>query len=564
MHVLSEHTVFIFIAQLGVILLFARIFGEIFVRLGQPIIVGEVAAGIILGPMIFGSLAPETYVFLFPKTGEQPYLLQAVSWLCVLFLLLITGLEIDFRQALKQGKQSLFISILALVFTFVSVFIYAKFLPEYLFSPEGNPVHTQLFVAIALSVVAIPVIAKILFDLKILRSEVGLNVLTTGVLSDVWGWALLAIIIALITQGSVTPITVLKPLVAMFLYVFLAYRYGARIVDKLFDFLGYKKLDTTAVLSILFSLALLNGAIAHVIGIHVIFGAFISGVMAGESDRITPYIREWVQDFIFGVFAPIFFVLIGMQLKLNRPETLIPITLLIIISSVFRIAGAYWGGIIGGLGQKNAFAVACGLNTQGTMGIIVALIGYEMAIFTEEMFTVIVIICVLTSLFVGPLLKWAIKGMTRPLAKYFDPEHVFLDVEGQTKEEIISNMATLMAERNLINNEEKIKTAIWEREKVFSTGIGEGVALPHARLVEAKEPVLCFFRLKNSVDYDSPDDKPVQLLFLELTADNDDGMHLNLMAQVTRFVSQIKNRQKLLDCQKEEEVHHIMSFDEKA
>ncbi|MFT5169618.1 MAG: Kef-type K+ transport system membrane component KefB/mannitol, partial [Candidatus Omnitrophota bacterium] len=440
----------------------------------------------------------------------------------------------------------------------------AQYLPDYLFPADIDPVHVRLFVAIALAVVAIPVIAKILFDLKILRSEVGLNILTTGVVSDVWGWSVLAVIVSLIAQGNLTVLTIIKPIFAMIAYVYLAHRYGALIVNKIFNLLGYEKLDTTAVLSILFGLALLNGAIAHLIGIHVIFGAFISGIMAGESEKITPYIRQWVQDFIFGVFAPIFFVLIGMQLKVSRPESLIPIFALLIITSVVKISAAYVGGIIGGLGKKNAFAIACGLNTQGTMGIIVALIGYEMGVFNEEMFSVIVIICVLTSLFVGPLLKWAIRGVQRPLAKFFDQEHVFLDIEGTTKEEIVDNMARLLFERKIVDNELELRNAVLERELTFSTAIGEGIALPHARMLSVTEPILCLFRLKNAVDYNSPDNKPVQLLFLELTADNDDGMHLNLMSQVTRFVSKADNREKLLNCTKEEEVHSIMSFDEKA
>ena len=564
MHVLSEHTVFIFIAQLGIILLFARIFGEISVRLGQPIIVGEVLAGIILGPSIFGNIWTDAYMFLFPQNGPQPYLLQGISWLCVLFLLLITGLEIDFRAALKQGKHSMIIALLALIATFSLVFVGANYLPEYLFPHSANPLHVKLFLAIALAVVSIPVIAKILFDLKVLRSEVGLNVITSGVICDVWGWVIVAIIIALISEGSITLLTIVKPLFSMLLYIFFAWNYGARIVDKLFAYLGFKSLDTTSILTILFSLALLNGAIAHLLGIHVIFGAFISGIMAGESEKITPYIRQWVQDFIFAIFAPIFFVLIGMQLKLDQTESIMPIFFLLVVSSIARISSAYFGGLAGGLGQKNAFAVACGLNTQGTMGIIVALIGFEMAIFTEEMFSVIVIVCVLTSLFVGPLLKWAIKGVRRPLAEFFDQEHIFLDVEGKTKMEVITNMAQMMAERKIIDNAEKIKEAIWERELTFSTAIGEGIAIPHARMEKFDEPILCFFRLKNPIDYGSPDNKPVRLLFLELTADNDDGMHLNLMAQVTRFISKEENREKLLSTNKEEEIHHILSFDEKA
>jgi PTS system nitrogen regulatory IIA component len=121
-----------------------------------------------------------------------------------------------------------------------------------------------------------------------------------------------------------------------------------------------------------------------------------------------------------------------------------------------------------------------------------------------------------------------------------------------------------MEKRNITTADQHVKQALWEREKVMSTAIGDGIALPHARLAKLKEPILCFFRLRNPVDFSSPDNKPVQLLFLELTNRDDDGMQLNLIAQVARFISSEENRQKLLSCDKEEDVEHILTFDEKA
>ena len=128
----------------------------------------------------------------------------------------------------------------------------------------------------------------------------------------------------------------------------------------------------------------------------------------------------------------------------------------------------------------------------------------------------------------------------------------------------IKNLTKLMAERKIITDERRVQKVIWERENIMSTAIGEGVALPHARLRNLKEPILCFFRLKSAINFESPDNIPVQLLFLELTDKNDDGMQLNLIAQVARFISSKENRQKLLECQKEEEIEHILTFDEKA
>lgn len=564
MPVLSEHAVFIFVAELGIIMLAARIFGELARRLGQPIIVGEVGAGIILGPMIFGKLLPKHFNFLFPSEGFQPYLLQGISWLCVIFLLLITGLEIDLRASLRQGKQSIYMSLIALLFPFIGVYWFSFFLPHSFFPQDINPIHVKLLISIALAVVAIPVIAKILFDLKIFQSEVGLKILTTGVLSDIWGWSIVAMILSLIIKGTFTLETFLKPIITMVVYLVFTLTIAPRVIDKFFDMIGYKKMDTTVALSLLFSLALLNGAVAHMLGIHVIFGAFVAGLMAGESQKITPYMRQWAQEFIFAVFAPIFFVLIGMQLKFTEETSWIVILLLLFISSFCKIGGAYIGAILGGLGRKNAFAVACGLNTQGTMGIIIALIGFELGVFNEIIFSSIVIICVLTSIGVGPLLKWAIKGVRRPLAKFFDKDHIFLDVQGKTKEQVIDAITKLMAKRKIIDNAKLIQKAIWERETSLSTAIGEGVALPHARLPNLKTPILCFFRLKDGIDFGSPDNMPVRLLFLELTDSNDDGMQLNLIAQVARFISLESNRERLLTSDKEDEIHQILSFDEKA
>ena len=564
MTILSEHDVFIFVAQLGIIIFSARIFGEIAKKLGQPIIVGEVFAGIFLGPMILGNIFPSWYHSFFPSTGAHPYMLQGISWLCVLFLLMITGLEIDFRAAMHQGKQCFLISLSGVFFAIFGVYIATQFLPNHFYPADVDPLHVNLLITLALSVAAIPVIAKILFDLNILLSAVDVKTLVSGVLSDVWGWALLGVVISLISTGSLTLMSVVKPLLTMFLYLIVTLLVGRTIIDKILDFFGHKEMEVTFVLSLLFSLTLLNGAIAHLLGIHVLFGAFIAGVMAGESDKITSYIRQWTQDFIFAIFAPIFFVLIGMQLQFTAEGILGPIVLLLLVSSVFKISGAFLGGIVGGMGQKNAFTVACGLNTQGTMGIIIALIASDMGIFNQELFSVIVIICVLTSLGVGPLLKWAIKGVKRPLAKYFDRKHVFLDVEGESKKEVIKEITRLIAERKIIEDRRVVKKAIWERANVMSTAIGEGIALPHARLRNLKEPILCFFRLKNPIDYGSPDNKPVQLLFLELTDKNDDGMQLNLIAQVARFVSSQENRQKLLTCKRAEEVEHVLTFDEKA
>lgn len=559
---LGEHDVFIFIAQLGVIIFIARLCGEVAKRLGQPILAGEVTAGILLGPTVFGKFAPQWHEALFPSSGISGYLLQGVSWLCALFLLLITGLEIDFRASLQYGKQNILTSFFGFLFPFLLIFNFTQFLPSDFYPPDMSPLYVNLLLATALSVASVPVISKILFDLKIFHSNVGLNIITSSVLSDVWEWSTLLVVIALITHGGISLVIAAKPIVVMFIFLGVALTMGRRIIAKIFRWLQIQPKDTTAVLAVLFSLTLLNGAIAHLIGIHVVFGAFLTGLMVGESDRITPHMRQSIQDFIFGVFAPIFFVSIGRQLQFSGLEDWFYLLSLVVIASVGKIGGAFFGALFGGIGRKNAFAVGCGLNAQGAMGIVVALIGSEMGVFNEKMFSTVVIISVLSSLLVGPSLKWAIKAVRRPLADFFSREHIFIGLDGKDKHGVIRGMVKRMAERKIIENPRNIKKAIWQREVSLSTAIGEGVALPHARIPNLKAPIVCFFKLKNPVDFGSPDNVPVQFVFLELTDSNDQGMQLNLIAQISRFLSSVGNRKRLFECRTEEEIHHVLSFDE--
>ncbi len=559
---LSETDVFIFITQLGLIVLAARLFGEFAKRLNLPILVGEVVAGIVLGPAVFGKFLPGWQSFVFPQSGAHNDLLEGISWLCAFFLLLLTGLEIDFQASLKHGKQNILTSLLGFLFPFLSILALSNFLPASFYKNPAAAHYTNLLLATALSVASVPVIGKILFDLKIFRSNVGLNIITSSVLSDIWEWSTLLVIIALATHESLTVFGILKPLLAMFLFLTAAFTFGRLAIDKIFDFLDIKAEDAAAVLAFLFSLTLLNGTISHLLGIHVVFGAFITGLAVGESNRITPYMRQSIQDFIFGIFAPIFFALIGMQLRFDMSQSWIYFLILFFVASLGKISGAFLGALFGGIGRKNALAVGCGLNTQGAMGVVVALIGVDLGLFGKDLFSIIVMISIVSSLLVGPLLKWSMRGVRRPLVKYFTPKHIFLNVSGQNKHEVIDQMVRLMRGRSIVEDSELVRKSIWQREESLSTAIGDGVALPHARIANFKTPILCFFKLSKPVDFDSPDNVPVQLLFLGLTDSNDDGMQLNLISQVARFLSAPDHRRRLLSSEREEEIYSILSLDE--
>ncbi len=546
------------------IIFFARFVGELAKRLGQTIMAGEVLTGILLGSVVFGRYFPDLHGYLFPSEGPNAFILQGFSWLCVIFLLLITGLEIDLSAAVRQGRQHFLTSLFAIFIPFAAVFgLTSVYLPDQFLKPGLDPLNLRLMISLSMAVVAIPVIAKVLFDLKILRSFVGLNIITTGVMCDIWGWAILTLIMSIVVTGSVSFQGVVLPLVIILVYFGIALTAGRWITDRFLDWLNLTIEETAGIVAFLFAFALLNGAIAYMLGIHVIFGAFVAGLMAGESKQITPHLRQATQDLISGLFAPIFFVLVGMKLRFTPDMNWLFIAALFAVTSLTKIAGAYLGALIGGLGRKNALAVGCGLNALGPMAIIVALIAKEIGIFNDNVFFAVVLVSIGSDLTIGPLLKWAIKGVKRPLARFFDREHVFLETPGETKKEVIASMSKLMAERKIIENRDFVKRAIQRREESMSTAIGGGVALPHARVQDLRQPTLCFFRLKEPVDFDSPDNVPVQLLFLELTDANDEGMQLNLISQVARLASVETNKKRLISSQNPDEIHLILSMDER-
>src|SRR6478672_1864620 len=408
---LGHHELLLLLVQLALLLLVSRGLGELMRRIDLPPVVGELLAGVLLGPSLFGWILPALQANIFPKSQEQSNLLAVVSWLGVLFLLIVTGLETDLNLIIRKGKTALLISLGGIIVPFITGFGLGSVLPEsFLAEPEKRLVFS-LFIATAMSISAVPVIAKVLMDLKLIRRDIGQVTLAAGMTDDTIGWILLSVVAGLASSGKFDLITVLKSVGGAVLFLTFAFTVGRTVVNQILrwvdDYIG----GATASLSVLLILALGAAAFTHQLGIEAALGAFVFGILAGQSRRFSREAGHTLEMITAGFLAPIFFAAAGLKVNLLQllvPQTFIIGMIVLAVACVGKFTGAYLGSRVGGLSHWEALAMGSGMNARGAMEIIVATIGLSLGVLNQAMYSIIVMVAIVTSLMAPPLLRWTL------------------------------------------------------------------------------------------------------------------------------------------------------------
>jgi Kef-type K+ transport system membrane component KefB len=401
----SEQDFALLLFQLFALLSLGLALGELFRRLRQPTVIGEILSGILLGPSVLGVLAPDASAALFP--GAQTELLGSLAWLGSVFLLLVAGLEINLAILIRQRRVVAFSSLVGIAVPFTFGFLLGVNLPDdYLIVPAQRLVFS-LFLATALSISAIPVIAKILMDLGLLRTGVGQAILGAAIVNDLVGWIFFAVILSMLTtavhgQDSVTTTVILTTTFAVACLTF-----GRKLVVKLFGFFQSLRVPPEGILGVAVLVAFLCAAFTQWIGIHAIFGAFLAGVMIGETGAASNEPRELLRQMVFYIFAPIFFASMGLRANFVSHFDLPLILALLAIAVVAKFTGGYVGAYLGGRRGHQACAIGFGLMPQGAMGIILAFLALEFSLINETVFVALVMTALVTSILSGPLIKWA-------------------------------------------------------------------------------------------------------------------------------------------------------------
>lgn len=408
---LGHHELLLVLVQLSLLLLVARGLGELMRRINLPPVVGELLAGVLLGPSLFGLLLPDLQAHIFPKSQEQSNLLSVISWLGVLFLLIVTGLETDLKLILRKGKTALLISLGGIIIPFITGFGLGWLLPDnFLADPEKRLVFS-LFIATAMSISAVPVIAKVLMDLNLIRRDIGQVTLAAGMTDDTIGWILLSVVSGLASSGKFDLGTIFHSVSAAILFLAIAFTIGRTIVDQILRWVDDYVGGIAASMSVVLILSLAAAALTHALGLEAALGAFVLGILAGQSRRFSNEAGHMLEVFTASFLAPIFFASAGLKVNLLAllvPQTLLFGLIVLAVACVGKFTGAYLGSRVGGLSHWEGLAMGSGMNARGAMEIVVATIGLSLGVLNPQMYSIIVMVAIVTSLMAPPLLRWTL------------------------------------------------------------------------------------------------------------------------------------------------------------
>lgn len=409
----SHHDVLVLVFQIAVLLFAARALGEVAQRLGQPAVVGEILAGIVLGPSLLSSAIPLFGQWMVPQTEVQGYLLEVISLLGAMFLMLITGLETDLSLIRRHIRTAIGVSYGGIIVTFFTGFLLGQFLPDFLLADENERLIFSLFVATAMSISAIPVIAKVLMDLDLMRRDIGQTIIAAGMSDDTTGWILLSIVAGLASGEAVTAGSVLQIVGSVLAFMIISFTLGRWFVKKALDYVQDEITSGDRLLTLVIVLTFAWGAITQALNLEAVLGAFVMGILFGQMPRLPEAVHHKLESVSLGIFSPIFFAVAGLKvnvLNLLEPQLILIALLVIAVASGGKIVGTYAGArLIGGREHWYALSFGAGLNARGAMEIIIATIGLNLGILAQDMFSIIVIMAMTTSLMAPPALRWVLK-----------------------------------------------------------------------------------------------------------------------------------------------------------
>lgn len=534
---MNPHELAHFFLSLGILLGAARLLGELASRFSQPAVVGEILAGLILGPTVLGALAPGASEFFLPESGARAVAMDAYFQLSIALFLLAAGLEVDLSSLWKQGRAALSVSFAGSAFPFVVGLAGAWWFPGALGRSEGaDPVVFALFFATALSITALPVIAKTLMDLNLYRSDVGVLVVAAATFNDLSGWIVFSVILGMAgAGGDHGGMSVGVRLVLTFGFVAATLTLVRSAFHRALPWIHAHTRWPTGVLGAVLSMAFVGAAAAEFVGIHAVLGAFLVGVAVGDSSRMRQHARRTIEQFVSSVFVPVFFASIGLRVDLFRNLDL-PLCLAVTaVASFGKIAGCGLAGLAAGLPRREAAAVGLCMNARGVMEIVLGLLAREAGLIDDRMFVALVFMALATSIFAGPATQWALgrrKGLT--LTGAANARTFVARLRSDDREGAIRELAEAAAASADADAGEIARRAV-ERERTVSTSLGGGVAVPHARVPGLRAPVVAVGISPEGLDFDAPDGLPARLVFLIVAPEEDGGAQLQLLAAVGKL-----------------------------
>lgn len=404
-----NHPLALLLIQIVVIMGATRLFGFLVSFIAQPTVVGEILAGIVLGPSLLGAFFPDFSIFLFPK--ESLGNLHLISQLGLIFFMFVVGMELDFEKIKKQSTASIFISHASIIFPFflgvvLSYWLYVLYAPQ-----NVSFIPFALFIGIAMSITAFPVLARIIKEKNLTDTRYGAMAITCAATDDITAWYILALIIAFSISGTIASSLLLLLFIALYL---VAMFYVVRPLLNKIGRTQNEKLSMNAMSAILV-LLLISSLVTESIGIHALFGAFMAGVMmpSSSTSKLKELIAPRLEYVSLLVLLPLFFALTGLRSEiglLNTSDAWLACGLIILVAVTGKLLGSSLASKFIGFNWRDSFALGILMNTRGLMELIVLNIGFELGILSPELFTMFVVMALVTTFMTGPMLRIVTKN----------------------------------------------------------------------------------------------------------------------------------------------------------
>lgn len=406
---INSHQTLVLLLQIGLLLAFALLLGRLGQRVGIPAVVGELCAGVLLGPSVLAHAAPDLSGWLLPHAADQMHLLDAVGQLGVLLLVGVTGMSIDLSLIRRQGGTAVRVSAGGLLVPLALGVAVGFVLPATLLAGSTDRVVFASFIGVAMCVSAIPVIAKTLLDMRLLHRNVGQLIISASAVDDVIGWLLLSVVSAMATTG-VRAGNVALSVAYLVGVVLFAWLIGRPVVGTVLRLSAKSKEPGVAVTAAVL-LVVLAAAGTQALGMEAVLGAFYGGILIGSSpwvdrERLVPLRR-----FIMAVLAPIFFATAGLRMDLTalgRPVVLGAAAVVLAVAILGKFTGVYAAARVSKFDHWGALALGAGMNARGVIEVIIAMVGLRLGVLTTEMYTIIILVAIVTSLMAPPLLRYAV------------------------------------------------------------------------------------------------------------------------------------------------------------
>jgi Kef-type K+ transport system membrane component KefB len=397
--------------QLVVIIATTRLTGKLFQRMGQPPVLGEIVAGIVLGPSLLGWISPAVMNFLFPVASMGT--LKLLSQLGVVLFMFVVGMDLDIEHLRQRAHTAIMVSHASIVVPFFLGAALSLLVYQSLATPETSFTAFALFLGIAMSITAFPVLARILEDRRMSQSQLGTMALTCAAVDDVTAWCLLALVIAVAQSVSLTAsfLTILLTLVFILAMLLIVKPQVARLLEEKSIEAGHSRRLVAAILVFVFGCALLT----ETIGIHALFGAFIAGIVMPYAAGIRTMLKEKLETFSAVALLPLFFAFTGLRMQLtllNDWQGWAICGVIVAVAIVGKLGASMLMAKWTGMTWRDSFSLGALMNTRGLVELVVLNIGYDLGIVSARAFAMLVLMALITTFMTGPLLSLVETGQS--------------------------------------------------------------------------------------------------------------------------------------------------------